>query len=72
MTSFFYGIPGNSNIKNSDTLESCKVPMNSFPKGSLKLFVFGDSYVDTGNLLHARFSDGCILTDFIGAQSLLL
>jgi len=50
---------------------------------TLKLFVFGDSYVDTGNYLNSpsykppygmtfpgkpsgRFSDGRILTDYVG------
>jgi len=49
----------------------------------VKLFVFGDSYVDTGNSVNSisfkppsgitfpgtpagRFSDGCVLTDYIG------
>lgn len=50
----------------------CPVPENSSPKGhSPKLFVFGDSYVDTGNLQPFRSSGGCVLTDYIGAQLLL-
>ncbi|BAT94546.1 hypothetical protein VIGAN_08115900 [Vigna angularis var. angularis] len=52
--------------------------------GEVKLFVFGDSYVDTGNLVNSisykppsgitfpgtpagRFSDGCVLTDYIAS-----
>lgn len=59
-------------IKNSETLTMCPVPENSSPKGhSPKLFVFGDSYVDTGNLQPFRSSGGCVLTDYIGAQLLL-
>jgi len=54
----------------------------------VKLFVFGDSYVDTGNSVNSisykppsgitfpgtpagRFSDGCVLTDYIGTSSSL-
>ncbi|KAJ4826358.1 hypothetical protein Tsubulata_036290 [Turnera subulata] len=57
------------------------------PQGSVKLFVFGDSYVDTGNWKKSsapwkepygitfpgkpsgRFSDGRVLTDYIGSSS---
>lgn len=56
--------------------------------GEVKLFVFGDSYVDTGNLVNSisykppsgitfpgtpagRFSNGCVLTDYIGTSSSL-
>lgn len=55
----------------------------------VKLFVFGDSYVDTGNSVNSasykppsgdtfpgkpagRFSDGCVLTDYIGNTLLIL
>lgn len=55
----------------------------------VKLFVFGDSYVDTGNYLNSpsykppygmtfpgkpsgRFSDGRILTDYVGNFSISL
>ncbi|KAL9393325.1 hypothetical protein Peur_012610 [Populus x canadensis] len=55
-------------IKNSETLTTCPVPENSSPKGhSPKLFVFGDSYVDTGNLQPFRSSGGCVLTDYIAS-----
>lgn len=60
---------------------------NHQKNGSVKLFVFGDSYVDTGNLGNSanswkkpygftfpgkpagRFSDGRVLTDFVGLLS---
>lgn len=58
-------------------------------RNSLKLFVFGDSYVDTGNFLNSpsykppygitfphqpsgRFSDGRVLTDYIGNSPIFI
>ena len=64
--------------------------LGSNSKSNLRLFVFGDSYVDTGNWRKSissswkepygstfpgkptgRFSDGCVLTDYIGLISII-